>query len=704
MGNMSAAELNELEALEKELARAAQEIDQYVASLSPEEQEQFHQAVKEVESMLENMSEDEFNQMLNQMFQEENQASITQPEVLTPVKVAEPVTIKSTLTADEARKQETALQLLENLINRTNSFIVKTQSILEIPGSIDRWALQGKIAHWPSGVSWSGFEKQIEMLNQRFYLLMDKDETTNKFRYLLDLIADEKTFTALFDLEKKLTQNESLIELPALGSTKMNITTKNALKNVTAAYSTAFYGQDIIKSIDSIIEKYGPIAKKLKDDEAQRAERAKQESEKPGQIGRTAIAGKQGNTDMGGNFGSAQDFGGGYSSYPGGYYGGYNPGYYGGSDTGAPEGRVDTRNGGKKNIESSDKSSATKDTKDTSIKKDAKKKDTEKNSVDRLIGQIEESFNSIQALFNEYPILANIKEHCTTFGDADPMLAGFAITALDKRIHTLTSQIKSLDKQITSLTKEEQNTQKTEVNKIFKSHRDGIEQLKQELASLESNWQQTRKSISPEKLYAYFQEQIQEAPSKQVLINNTDDKTLEKETLSKKTDITQEVSAEIINHIVKHDEYMQKKNILEDQINNNPKDIDLAAIKKQLAALQTEYAGYTEPLPHRRIIDVVPVVETKSVPVQRPSRNPDEPDVFAPQTSNALTPQSPQRLQTDDSETDQKSVPQETSQQENPNKDMSLSLKNTVQSAKSLFDVLDSINKLYTALGHLNIK
>src|SRR5439155_11324401 len=68
MPNLSEADLAELEQFEQSLAQASQEIDQYIATLSPEEQTQFYQSVQEMESMLENMSEDEFQQLMGEMF------------------------------------------------------------------------------------------------------------------------------------------------------------------------------------------------------------------------------------------------------------------------------------------------------------------------------------------------------------------------------------------------------------------------------------------------------------------------------------------------------------------------------------------------------------------------------------------------------------------------------------------------------------
>lgn len=683
MGNMNASELAELEALEKELARAAQEIDQYVASLSPEEQEQFHQAVKEVESMLENMSEDEFNQMLNQMFQEpDQQATLTQPDTLTPPKVAEPVITKPALTVDEARKQDTALQLLENLTRYTNSFMVKTQAVSEIPGSVDRWALQGRIAHWPAATTWSNFEKQIELLNQRLYLLLDKDEASNKFRYLLDLVADEKTFTVLFELEKKLAQNEPIIETPSFGSAKMNTATKNALKNVVSAYSTAFYAQNIIKAIDTIIEKYGPIAKKLQDDETQRAERAKQEAAKPIPMGRTALAGRGEQADSS-SFGGSPDFGGGYA-------GGYNPGYYGGGSDYYPNygSNYSMPSKGSKDASGLGGGSAAQpkatDTKTDKKPAEEKKKDTKETDKDkikkaestseRIVGQIEASFESIKALFDDYPLLTAISKHVTSADSADPALAGFAITAVDKRVNALTAQVKNLDKQLSTLKKEAQESYKAAVNKAFKKNRTSLEKCKQDLLSLQDSWSTVQKGLTADKLYAYFKEEtlVEKIAPSASKPSPSQEKT-RKLKPEPKNEILVVDERSTDEYAAQYEGYLREKERLETARNNSPKGASTRALDLKIQGLAKTYFGVDG--------DPLPPIEQQAP--HRPSNLSELPplgDIEEPKENTKQVSGAPVSSK-------EAKVPYD-----------------AIQSSRSLFDLLESINALYTALNKLNVK
>lgn len=496
---MSPAELAELEGLEKQLAQAAQEIDQYVASLPAEEQAQFHQAVKEVESMIENMSEEEFNQLIGEMFQEETPSIIPQPEPIPLTPVAEEIKIEvPQLSIDQERKQDTALTLVESLIKYTNSFIVKTQIISEIPGSVSRWATQGKIAGWPATTTWLQFAKQIDLLNQKFHILLDKDAKNNSYRYLLELVNNEKVFMYLSNLQKILLQHEPLIETPSFGVEKMSSKAKDALQKVVAAYNTALHSNMIIKEIDAIISTYDPTAKKLKEEEIRSAERAK--GNKPASMGRVVTGGRP-DQQRDNNFNS--------NNY------GFGPGSYSNSSlpsttSASPSTPAESNDKSKEGAQSSPSSSGAKDkgskpSDDKNAKKDIP--GTSDAAADRLMGQLQETFGSIQLFFDEYPLLKNIKAHILTKTESvDPLLSSSGIMGLDKRINNAINQIKNLERQTANLTDKVKDNYKKELASLYATYKDPLVHLEQDLVYIKDNWDVTKNSISADKKYVYFKE------------------------------------------------------------------------------------------------------------------------------------------------------------------------------------------------------
>ncbi len=61
---------------ESELEEANKAIEEYIGSLSPEEQAEFNKQVDEMSQMFENMNEDEFEKFLGEMFAEEPLATV----------------------------------------------------------------------------------------------------------------------------------------------------------------------------------------------------------------------------------------------------------------------------------------------------------------------------------------------------------------------------------------------------------------------------------------------------------------------------------------------------------------------------------------------------------------------------------------------------------------------------------------------------
>ena len=141
---------DEMEAMEKELEQAALAIEEHVNTLSPEEQEEFHRAVAEVEKMMSEMSEEELGQFFEEVLTQELAAaeekvspSLTQQ---TPTdQIPEETPIIETKPKITSSEQEAALFLIDSIIKHTDEFIIKAGNIPDLSARVKRWIASGKI-------------------------------------------------------------------------------------------------------------------------------------------------------------------------------------------------------------------------------------------------------------------------------------------------------------------------------------------------------------------------------------------------------------------------------------------------------------------------------------------------------------------------------------------------------------------------------
>ena len=285
----------EMREFERELEDAARDIDDYVSSLSQEQQDEFKLAVEEVSQMIEDMDPEEFDKFLGEMFAEEAGKEVpveevVEPEVVEEVKPTEPVVPE--ISPEERKKQEYAISMIDTIIMHTNSFLRKVQSSPELPGKIEQWGKQGKIKEWPATLVWADFKTKLEEFNKRLYRLKEKD-SKQVYKYIADLIADETLFNTIDQLRRKLVQHEPKIEIPEFALQKLNATSKRAVQNAASSYTESFYILKINEGIDAVFEKYEPHAEKLrKEEEAaiKRAEAAAGKTRVPGRVVKAGIA------------------------------------------------------------------------------------------------------------------------------------------------------------------------------------------------------------------------------------------------------------------------------------------------------------------------------------------------------------------------------------------------------------------------------
>jgi hypothetical protein len=311
----------QMQDFERELEEANRAIEEYVSSLSPAEQAEFNRQVEEMSRMFENMSEDEFEKFLGEMFADE---PMTEPNPFTEVQPVAQETVEVTpLSAEDKKKAETALKVLDDIIKQSNLFMVLVNSSPELPNRITRWGTRNVISNWQSGTKWDGFKLELESLIQKLYKAEEQD-LSKKYKYLLELIADESLYNNLIQLQTSLNKLVPTINLPEFGIQKLSDQSKNAIKEILNKYTESFYLLGIPKALDTLFEKYAPEAEKIRSAEEAANKRAAESARgvRTPATAETVGVGPE-------NFG--YDYGYGYPQYYGGEYNPYGDyGQYGG--------------------------------------------------------------------------------------------------------------------------------------------------------------------------------------------------------------------------------------------------------------------------------------------------------------------------------------------------------------------------------------
>ena len=475
---------------EKELAEANRAIEEYVASLPAEEQALFNKQVEDMTKMFENMSEEEFEQFLGEMFSDE--PMMMEPNPFDAIQdTPQEEVVEVVLSTDDKKKVETAIAILDDIIKQSNMFMVIVNSSSELPERINVWAQKSEIPHWQPEANWMSLKAEIETFIQKLYRAEEQDLTTKKYKYLFELIADEALYNNLIQLRTELKNIVPTIEIPEFGVQKLSSESKKALKNVLGKYTESFYLLDIPKALDTLFEKYAPEEEKIKAAEEAATKRAQEMS----RMGRTpASRTDAGSEDMG--YGYDDYYGGGYDNYYGGGdygYGGYgndygygsNYGSYGGGDYGSGGGGSGRSGGGSsgsgdysggsggvaKDKEESEKEDKNKDKKN---KKDAFAPNFE---LDTAINNIKKDFEDIKAAMTEtednptkLSDLKKFAEHITNNDEKiDETLVSYILPrVIDKKIDNISTSLKKIDKK--QLNAQDLAHYQKESKKIFDEH------------------------------------------------------------------------------------------------------------------------------------------------------------------------------------------------------------------------------------------
>lgn len=300
----------------QELEKATKEIDTFVKALPAEEQAEFNRIVQQVESKMSQtdpavlerfltnqMNPEELDQFLGNVFEGINPPDFKPAEEVSAAPKPAPKK-EEKATPKEISKLDRALDTINTIIKRTDSFVVKAQELPELAGKVKRWGKRGILYDWEPSFEWDKVKKDIESLRQTLKKLIEKDPKNNTYKFLNDFIAQDTLVNNVEKLKTTLVEYEPTIETSAFGLEKMNPTAKKALTRSISGYTEALYRLKIVDDINKIFEKYEPRAKELREEK----EKAEKAAEITGQ--RSRYAGRQ---DM--VMASSERSGGDYSHY-----------------------------------------------------------------------------------------------------------------------------------------------------------------------------------------------------------------------------------------------------------------------------------------------------------------------------------------------------------------------------------------------------
>jgi len=482
---------------ESEVEEMNKIIQDYVSSLPPAEQEEFNRQVEEMTQMFENMSDDDIDKLMNELFADEamtesNPFEISEPQV---EEIKEVV-----LTSEDKKKIETILKIVNDIINQSNLFNVIVNSSPELPNRITRWGNKGEILNWQETSDWDKFRIELDAFVQMLYKLLDQDITTKKYKYIFDVIEDQGLYNNLIQLQTELNKLVPKVDIPEFNVQKLSDESKETIKEILGKYAEGFYLLNITQAINKIFEKYLPEAEKIRVSEeaaTKKALDAQKGTRTPAAKTEAGIesddmgydSGYYGGSDYGySSYDPYSSYGGGYNDY------GYSPDYgsYGdyGSDSSSRRSGGDGSSGGGERGSYGSSNGETGDSKDKSKKgkgRGDKSSFVPNVKIERAIADVKSGLGDIiKAMTPDETTtlptnLANLAETIKK-DDIDIILAGATLPMVSTNLSTMNDAIKKITKEtfnaddLAHYQREIQNAF-TKNNKELKALRDEIDKF-----------------------------------------------------------------------------------------------------------------------------------------------------------------------------------------------------------------------------------
>lgn len=533
----------EIKDLEKQLEQALEaEIEKAKQQMTPEQLDMFNKTMEKLEKMdpqdLERLGnammtgetdDPELDRILNDVFADLEPAAGTPTEPETPAGTPTPAEPeKKPEQPKVTSKHEKALEVIDAVINSTNSFLHKATQTTELPAKIKRWKHTKKIA-WDG--TWSTFKTDIEKFVQKLYKFKDLDPQTKTYRHLDNLLADQTLYNNLIDLQQLLAQEEPKIEMPELEKIKMTKATNQAFRNVISGYINAIYKQKLPQSLDTLFEKFEPAAKKLREEEEKTTKKALEESKKPRKIVPIKSGGipqLEEDYEYRGGYTPSYDYGSPtYYSTPSYGYGTPSSETYptegkkagAGASTGKPgaakageekegkkEGKEDKEEKGEKEKKGKEKEKEKGKTpaKPTKPTLPAKEEKEIKSLMTKIAGDLKDAVR----LMEKNKALMNLQKHLSDEkAPVDSRLADYLPYMVENLNDTITG-IQELKKKLQVYPPQVKDYYKKELAAALEEHQDALKKVIDQLQHVKDNWAEIQSKISAEKRMAYFGETL----------------------------------------------------------------------------------------------------------------------------------------------------------------------------------------------------
>jgi len=488
-----------------ELERTTKIMENRINNMSDDERDQFVNQLNNIE----NMNDDELDQFLLTLMPED-ESSTSAEESFQPIAVEDETTKES---AKETAKPkpvdvEEKIAVIKNINDHLDSFLKKMDSILRLPGLYENWGQKKRLHGWTSALTWDAFQKDVEELKKTFHVLLTKNPETKKYKYLDDLIADEALWNEIENYNTTLKKYEPLIDAPALGGADLKPAAKDATRYViNACLDTT---QSLLPKVDAIIAKYDPTAQKIKKEKEAEAQKALEQTKKAAPAGRTVSIGQEESSGYGDYYGGYDDS----SYYPSNSYYPSSPSYSSGK-SGSPSysRKNDSKTGGRSGSSAPSKSQAA-GKKGTAEKASGQNENTapqpaamshvDVRRLDGLVNSVEDQIELTADEIRKNSNLKNIQEYLKKDTNPEPEF-DVALASVKQSMDMAAKNAKTLQTKMTRLSDSMKNTYANRIKKILDS-KNG-----KEVATFIKNLTETeRGTIASRKRYAYFGQEERE--------------------------------------------------------------------------------------------------------------------------------------------------------------------------------------------------
>lgn len=508
---------------EEDLAKWQQEVDaeinKYVSTLPPEQQQQFYKDVDELTNVMSNMSDEELNGFLSTVMTPEQQQPPTpnaQPmptpsqkpmPVVKPQEDTKHVVIPAKHSVEQIRK------ILLSIADHCESFLLKIKT-MALPGErvMKNWlALNVK-----SKTSWDIMRADLETLSQRLHTIaQERIPGTQKYRYLPLVVEQESLCNNLERMNEILKKSEPAIEPPAFGLGDLERSSQDAIEKTARILTEALYMMNITASLEAIIKQFDPEAKKLREaEEATKKQAGEAAKRKPKA---TPLIQTPASEPMYAGGGSGP-------LYPG--YQAYQPAPY----TPPTQRAKEEEEKAKKELDAK---------KTGTDKKEAPKKDDGSTTVksvedkkgDEIAESLHEALEEFKEIMDEYPLLKNIQQHAAEPGNADPMLVNQAFSRAKSNLERINEKLRALRAHITRMKKAKRGNVEAFTKEINTFNNDYGTDLNNLNAQIEAVIQNPPKSAEKRKKYLGMKEEQPEPTKKPATADDT--KPQEKKVVTK---------------------------------------------------------------------------------------------------------------------------------------------------------------------------